>query len=38
MIHYHATFGWCLVGAGVLGVVTGVVLIWVRSRWPDDPA
>ncbi len=36
MIQGHATFGWCLVGAGALGVVTGLVLIWVRSRWPDD--
>lgn len=31
-----AVFGWVLVGASLLAVATGVVLVWVRSRMADD--
>ena len=30
-----ATYGWAVAVAGGLGVATGAVLIWLRSRIPD---
>ena len=33
-----AVVGWVLLGASVLAIVSGIVLVWSRSRWPDDAA
>lgn len=33
-----ALLGMALAGAGALTVLVGVVLVWVRSRRPDDAA
>jgi hypothetical protein len=31
-----AVFGWVLVGASLTAVVTGIVLVWVRSRMAPE--
>ena len=32
----HAPLGWAMVALGGVGGLTGLVLIWVRSRMKDD--
>ncbi|MEO8080886.1 MAG: hypothetical protein ABI641_10170 [Caldimonas sp.] len=32
-----AGWGWLVVAAGAVGIVAGVVLIWIRSRLNDTP-
>jgi predicted MFS family arabinose efflux permease len=38
LLRRDASFGWLLLGAGVAAVAGGIVLVWRRSRWPDDAA
>jgi hypothetical protein len=35
--HGGQAFGWGLVGVGAAAVVSGVCLVWVRSRMGDSP-
>jgi len=32
-----ADLGWTLIGLGALVALVGAVLVWVRSRMPQDP-
>ena len=38
MPHSENTLGWTLIVLGGVIAAVGAVLIWVRSRLPDDPA
>ena len=33
---HEVEWSWILIAAGALDAVAGVVLVWVRSRLPDD--
>lgn len=38
LLRSNPGFGCWLLGAGVVAVVIGIVLVWWRSRWPNDVA
>jgi membrane protein DedA with SNARE-associated domain len=38
LLRSSPNFGWLLLGASVVAVIIGIVLVWWRSRWPDDAA